>query len=156
MRKFDLESLVRALQSAVRDAQTYVERRHWELLHQLVERGSDASVRSTALSLSLPARDGAGGDEAVRLPLLSLVDRRPARIAELSMEFDCELREVRPKNGSDAARRIVVFHGLDVLRRNRHRVKVTIFGRDGQRAEVMRDGTLIEEVESGAPDGRFK
>lgn len=156
MRKFDLDALVGALQSVVQGAQAYGERRHWELLHQLVARGPEGSVRPKTLALSLPARGGAGGDESVNLPLLSLVDRRPARIAELSMEFDCELREVRPKDRPDAARLVVAFHAPDVLRRNRHRVKVTIFGRDALRAEVRRDGALIKEIEAEGPEGRFK
>ncbi len=75
-------------------------------------------------------------------------DRRPSRIAELSMEFDCELREVRSRDSPDAARRVVVFHAPDLLRRNRHRIKVTIFGQDGLRAEVRRDGALLEDIAS--------
>jgi len=148
VRKYELDVLVSALRSVVQGAQAHAERRHWEILHELVERGPEGSVRSGSLALSLPARGGTGGDEAVDLPLLSLVDRRPARIAELSMEFDCELREVRPKDRPEAARLVVVFHALDVLRRNRHRVKVTILGRDALRAEVRRDGTLIEDIGS--------
>lgn len=147
MRDYDVEALVGALQSAVKTAQASAERRHWELLHRLVQVGPDGAVRSRTLAVSLPARSGdAGAYESVELPLLGLVDRRPARIAELSMEFDCELREIPLNERPEAGRLVVTFHPLDLFDRNRHRVKITIFGREALRSEVRRDGILIQEI----------
>ena len=147
MRDYDLEALVGALRSAVETAQKSAERRHHELLHQLVQSEPDGTVRSKTLALSLPARAGdADAYEAVEMPLLALVDRRSARIAELSLEFDCELHEVRPEGEPGTGRLVVTFHALDVLHRNRHRVKISIFGGDALRSEVRRDGILIREI----------
>jgi len=144
-----LAELIGALQSAVETAQKGAERRHRELLHELVQSAPDGTVRSKMLALSLPARAGdSNAHEAAEVPLLALVDRRAARIAELSLEFDCELHEVPPDAQPGTGRLVVTFHVLDVLHRNRHRVKISVFGGDALRSEVRRDGILVREIGS--------
>jgi len=146
----DLGHLVHMLQTAVVNAQASIKRRQRTLLHRLLKVGPDGEVHNKTLKVRLPSGiSGRDEYEPVELPLLSLIDRRPASIAELSLEFNCELREIPEADRPDESRLVMTFHAVDLFERNRHRVKITLYGPEASCTDIRRDGLLIRQLGPG-------
>jgi hypothetical protein len=153
MAGYDLDDLIRALQSTVGKPRRTLRRQQEEILQQIIDLGEDGEPKYLTWVCWLPS--GAGGErryEMVRIPWAGLRSTEMMEISELSVEFNCKIRETQPQEVSNLSNLTVVPIGRSKKHKDKtHSIKIALRGPEGGEGEVTVDGVVLKETE----DHRF-
>jgi hypothetical protein len=153
MAGYDLDDLIRALQSTVGKPRRTLRRQQEEILQQIIDLGEDGEPKYLTWVCWLPS--GAGGErryEMMRIPWAGLRSTEMMEISELSVEFNCNIRETQPQEVSNLSNLTVVPIRRSKKHKDKaHSIKITLRGPEGGEGEVTVDGVVLKETE----DHRF-
>ncbi len=153
MAGYDLDDLIRALQSTVGKPQRTLRRQQEEILQQIIDLGEDGKPKYLTWVCWLPS--GAGGEhpyEMMRIPWAGLRSTEMMEISELSVEFNCKIRETQPQEVSNLSNLTVVPIRRSKKHKDKaHSIKITLRDPEGGEGEVTVDGVVLKETE----DHRF-
>lgn len=145
-RSFD--DLVQAFQFALVSAQEALRIRHEEAVRRRERADEAGGARSSFFTFVIP-QHGADGDkyEVLPLPVSSFRAHRRSRISQLSLEFECDLKE---KGLPGASQRyslaIVARKQRRWWQKKQRRMQIVFHGTDHPSGEVRIDGKLLVEI----------
>lgn len=152
MAGYDLDDLIRALQSTVGRPRRTLRRQQQEILQQIIDLAEDGEPKYLTWVCWLPS--GAGGErryEMMRIPWAGLRSTEMMEISELSVEFNCKIRETQPQEVSNLSNLTVIPIRRSKKHKDKaHSIKIALRGEGGE-GDVTVDGVVLKETE----DHRF-
>lgn len=145
-RSFD--DLVQAFQFALVAAQDALRIRHEESVRRRCEADEVAGSCSSFFTFAIP-QHGTDGDayEVLPLPVSSFRAHHRSRIAMLSLEFECELKEkILPGVPRRYSLAIVTRNQGGWWQKKRRRMQIVFHGTDRPSGEIRIDGKLLVEI----------
>lgn len=148
MAGYDLDVLIRALQSTVGKGQHTLRRQQQEALQRIVDLGENGEPKYLNWVCWLPS--GHGGECSygmMRIPSTSLLSTEMMEISELSVEFPCKISETEPKEGSNVSNITVLpIRGPQKQIDKAHSIRIAMRGPEGGEGEITVDGVVLKEI----------
>ncbi len=148
----DLDAFVEGLRTSFEAARETGRNQALGAVSRLIDLDPDGRLRAITWGLRLPgARPDGTGDETLELPLLSLRPTTLPSVAELSVELDCEIREVWGRGPAGSTRLLLTVQRPGrVPGKGVHRLSIGFGGESGADGEIRIDGVPIGEIAGDA------
>jgi hypothetical protein len=150
MAVYDLNAVIKGMQSCLGRSQRRLDRRQERLLQQLIDIGKDGKPKSLSWVSRLPSGDGGQRTyEFMRLPWVSLRSAEAMQIAPVSVAFDCHIsQDQQPVTDQPPALTVIPVGKAKNKSPHAHRMSITLKGGGGFYEEISVDDQLIKEAGS--------
>jgi hypothetical protein len=154
MREHDFDMFLGAMRSSLMAAQEGARRQYEAAVLALVTADAGGGTTGEVIEFLVPSGPAQAQEwQSVGVPLSSLKHNCFHQISELSLEFDCQLRE-RPDPDRPGQTRLEMTTESRwwLFKRKPHRVKITFTGTQMPEGTVTIDGVVLKAIPAAGND----